>query len=147
MKPFADPAIAEIFSKYPAEVRERLLNLREIIFRTARSIPSVGPVEETLKWGQPSYLTAETKSGSTVRLDALKSKPGSYALYFHCQTNLIETFRKKYGSAFNYEGNRALIFASSDSPSETKLRECVAAALTYHSQKRGPRKPIGDLIR
>jgi len=101
MKPFAQASVAEVFSRYPAEVREKLVHLRELIFRTARSIPSVGPIEETLKWGQPSYLTAETKSGSTIRINALKSKPGTYALYFHCQTNLIETFKKNIGLLFS----------------------------------------------
>ena len=46
--------------------------------------------------GQPSYLTPETKSGSTIRIDQVKAAAGQYAVYFHCQTDLVETFRELY---------------------------------------------------
>ena len=69
-----------------------MLALRRLILDTAKTTKGVGPIEETLKWGQPSYLTPETKSGSTVRIDQVKAEPGQYAVYFHCQTNLVETF-------------------------------------------------------
>lgn len=147
MRSFADPAVARIFASYPAPVRAKLRKLRELIFSTAKRTPGVGALEETLKWGQPSYLTTETKSGSTIRLDAIKSTPGNYALYFHCQTTLVETFKEKFGPTFRYEGNRALIFSASDKMPETELRECIALALTYHSKKKGDRIPIGLLIR
>ena len=104
-------------------------------------------MEETLKWGQPSYLTTETKSGSTIRLDAIRAMPGSYALYFHCQTTLVETFKDKFGATFRYEGNRALIFSAADKIPETELRECIALALTYHVKKKPGGIPIGLLIR
>jgi len=147
MKSFSDPAVARIFAAYPAPVSRKLTKLRELIFSTAKRTPGVGALEETLKWGQPSYLTTETKSGSTIRLDAIKSVPGNYALYFHCQTTLVETFKEKFGPTFRYEGNRALIFPASDKIPETELRECIALALTYHAKKMEERIPIGLLIR
>jgi hypothetical protein len=62
------------------------LALRRLILDTARTTDGAGRIEETLKWGQPSYLTPETKSGSTVRIDHVDGK--QYAIYFHCQTDL-----------------------------------------------------------
>jgi Domain of unknown function (DU1801) len=147
MRAFANDSVARVFSEYPTPVREKLLGLRELIFATAASTPGVGALEETLKWGQPSYLTTGTRSGSTIRIDALRSVPGSYAIYFHCQTTLVETFREKFGTQFKYEGNRALIFSLSDQPVKAELRECIRAALTYHSKKKAGRVPIGRLIR
>ena len=147
MKPFADPAVARVFSDYPAHVRSKLSVLRDLIFATARRTPGVGALEETLKWGQPSYLTTETKSGSTIRIDAIRSRPGGYAIYFHCQTTLVETFRKKFGRKFRYEGNRALIFSISDEIPKSELGECISLALAYHLKKKGPRVPMGLLIR
>lgn len=96
--------------------------------------------------GQPSYLTTETKSGSAIRMDALQAEPGGYALYFHCQTDLVEKFRQKFGRKFCYAGNRALIFSESAQLPKAKLSECIAMALTYHLAKKGPRTPIGELI-
>lgn len=143
MKPFANPAVARVFSNYPADVRRKLSVLRELIFATAKRTPGVGALEETLKWGQPSYLTTETKSGSTIRIDAIRSRPGSCAIYFHCQTTLVETFRKKFGPKFRYEGNRAWVFSRSEEIPTAELGECISLALTYHLKKKVPRVPIG----
>jgi hypothetical protein len=88
-----------------------------------------------LKWGQPSYLTVETGSGSTIRIDQVKSVVGQYAVYFHCQTNLIETFRELYPE-LQFSGNRAILLDASEALPEAKLRHCVALALTYHLKKR-----------
>lgn len=147
MRCFKDSSVAAVFAAYPAKVRSRLLALRELIFATAAQTDGVGPVEEVLKWRQPSYLTSSTNSGTTVRLDAIASQPGDYALYFHCQTTLVGTFRERFGALFRYEGNRALLFSVSDSLPKKQLRECLALALTYHLAKRPKRVPIGTLIR
>jgi uncharacterized protein DUF1801 len=131
----SDAKVAAAFSSYPKRVRTKLLALRRLIFDTARTTDGVGPLEETLKWGQISYLTTTSKSGSTIRIDQVKSEPDRYALYFHCQTNLVETFRELYPD-LAYGGNRCILLdAAEDLPSEA-LRHCVGLALTYHASKR-----------
>jgi hypothetical protein len=131
------PAIAvdEVFSAYPRPVQAKLLALRRLIFDTAKTTAGVGALEEALKWGQPSYLTTESKSGSTVRIDQLKTQAGGYAVYFHCQTDLVETFRELYPE-LSYSGNRAILLDASEKLPEAALRHCVALALTYHLRKR-----------
>ncbi len=57
MEPFQKPEIAALFDAYPEALKDRLLALRQLIFDTASAIEAVGPLEETLKWGQPSYTT------------------------------------------------------------------------------------------
>ena len=106
------------------------------MFVVAEQTEGVGLVEETLKWGQPSYLTPVTKSGSTLRMDQLKSRPNAYALFFHCQTNLVESFEEKYGELFTYEGNRALHFDVANEIPSAELADCIEMALTYHLRKR-----------
>lgn len=146
MKAFSSPPVAAAFANFPETVRPELMKLRELIFKTAAKNPEIGPLDEVLKWGQPSYLTNETKAGSTIRLDALRGTPDGYALYFHCQTNLVENFRKKFGRKFHYEGNRALHFSAAQPTPTDALAECISAALTYHLGKRRHRTPIGELI-
>src|SRR3982750_102276 len=80
-------AVEAAFEAYPRPVKAKLLALRRLILDTAKATRGVGALEETLKWGQPSYLTPATKSGSTIRIDQVKPEPGQYAVYFHCQTN------------------------------------------------------------
>ena len=139
MKRFKNPAVARVFDAYPPAVRSGLLTLRKLIFSTAASIEGVGELQETLKWGEPAYVTAQTKSGSTVRIDWKRSKPSQYAMYFHCQTNLIETFRARFPKQFSYEGNRALVFKLDDEVPIQALGSCVAESLTYHLKKRPKR--------
>jgi hypothetical protein len=131
----ATSAVEAVFAAYPKPVKAKLLALRRLILDTAKATKGVGLVEETLKWGQPSYLTPETKSGSTIRIDQVKTEPGQYAVYFHCQTNLVETFRELYPE-LRYAGNRAILLDAADKLPEAALRHCVGLALTYHLGKR-----------
>jgi Domain of unknown function (DU1801) len=131
----AHSAMDAAFEAYPKPVKARLLALRRLIFATAKATKDVGALEESLKWGQPSYLTVETGSGSTIRIDQVKSVAGQYAIYFHCQTNLVETFRELYPE-LQFCGNRAILLDASEALPEAKLRHCVALALTYHLNKR-----------
>jgi hypothetical protein len=132
----SDPAVDAVFDAYPKPLKARLLALRRLIFDTAKTTKGVGALQETLKWGQPSYLTPETKSGSTIRIDQVKSNPGQYAVYFHCQTDLVETFRELYPREFSYGGNRSILLNAQDEVPQAALRHCVALALTYHLNKR-----------
>lgn len=91
MKPFENASVAAKFEACPPVVRRRLLALRELVFRTASSNPGVGEIEETLKWGEPAYVT-KSGAGSTVRIDWKAKTPEQYAMYFHCKTNLVESF-------------------------------------------------------
>ena len=109
--------------------------LRQLIFDTASMTDGVGDLEETLKWGQPSYLTSQSKSGSTIRIDRVKSDPNQYAMYFHCQTNLVSAFRDLYPKQLEYGGNRSILFDAKDKAPEYALRHCVSLALTYHLKK------------
>jgi hypothetical protein len=136
---FSDRAVEAAFETYPKPLKAKLLALRRLIFDTAATVEGVGPLEESLKWGQPSYLTSETKSGSTIRIDQMKPAADQYAVYFHCQTNLVETFRELY-PALSYSDNRAILFKVADKLPEAALRHCVALALTYHLNKRSGRR-------
>jgi hypothetical protein len=127
-------AVDAVFAAYPRPIKAKLLALRRLIFDTANATKGVGAVEEALKWGQPSYLTSESKSGSTIRIDQVKAEAARYAVYFHCQTDLVETFRELYPN-LHYEGNRAILLDADDRLPEAELRHCVGLALTYHLRK------------
>jgi hypothetical protein len=138
MRRFSDSDVASVFKAYPPGIRAKLMALRELVFDTAARTAGVGPLTETLKWGQPSYLTQETGSGTTVRIDRLKAGDG-YAVYFHCQSGLIGRFRELYPDAFRYEGKRAIVFDSGDRVPARELRHCLALALTHHARKKKPK--------
>jgi len=138
MRRFADSQVASRFKGYPPGVRPQLMALRALIFDTAARTEGVGPLTETLKWGQPSYLTEESGSGTTVRLDCLKAADG-YAVYFNCHSGLLGRFRELYPDTFKFEGKRAIVFAVGDRVPAGELRHCLALAFTHHSKKKKPK--------
>ena len=124
------------FSAYPKPVRQKLLVLRQMIFDVAKKTPGVGRLEEALRWGQPSYLTPETGSGSTIRIDHIKNEPDKYAMYFICMSGLIEEFKELYKDDMKFVGNRSIVFDVEDRLPEAALRHCISLAFTYHSRKK-----------
>jgi hypothetical protein len=134
--PFNNPAVEAVFKNYPDDVRAQMLDLRQLVFDTAAATTGVGDIEETLRWGEPSYLTAKSKSGSIVRMHWKPADGDSYRLYFHCQTNLVATFRELYPTELRYEGNRSIAISRREPIPVDALRHCVTLALTYRSSRK-----------
>jgi hypothetical protein len=135
LNPPAEAAVADVFRSYPPLIRSKLVVLRHLIFQTAEVTDGVGPISETLKWGEPAYLTPATKAGSTIRIGWKASAPQQYAMYFNCQTTLVDTFRTLFPE-LDFEGNRAILFDESEDVDLDSLAVCVEAALTYHLRKK-----------
>ena len=127
--------VADVFKIFPKHMREKLLFLRQLILDTASETEGVSEVKETLKWGEPSYAT---KTGSTVRINQKKSAPHQYAMYFHCQTKLVDTFKELYRDTFTFEDNRAIVFNENDEIPINELKHCIELSLTYHKRKHLP---------
>jgi hypothetical protein len=135
-KKITDPEVEAVFNTFSPDVREKLLRLRRLIFEVAQNTEGVGDIEETLKWGQPSYLNIKPRIGSTIRLGREKKTEGDYAIFFKCQTTLVPDFKEIYGTKFRYEGNRAILFNLDDKIPVPELSRCIAMALTYHLNKK-----------
>jgi hypothetical protein len=135
MKKFQTKGVARIFDCYPRHMREKLMFLRKLVFDTALETEGVGEIEETTKWGEPSYIA---KGGSAIRIDWKQSNPTQYAMYFHCKTKLVDTFRELYRDKFRFEGNRAIVFDEKDDIPINELKHCISLSLTYHRRKKLP---------
>ncbi len=125
-----------LFKNQPDEMQKALMSLREIILDTARKTEGVGPIKEALRWGQLSFITAQTKSGSTIRIDALRSDPNKYAVYVHCQSGLIDEFRDRYPEQMTYVDQRSIELTLGQPLPMAELKHCISLALTYHSRKK-----------
>jgi hypothetical protein len=132
MDKITNPDVSEKFDSYPSHIRKKLMLLRQLVFDTASEIEGLDDLKETLKWGEPSYVT---KMGSTIRIDWKKSNPEQYAMYFHCKTKLVDTFKELYRDKMKFEGNRAIIFNENEKIPEEELKHCILLSLTYHSRK------------
>jgi hypothetical protein len=126
------------FRALPAPIGKRLLQVRALIFATAAAHEEVGKLTETLKWGEPAYLTDESGSGSTIRLGRLKDSEHA-AILFNCKTTLIDTFRERFPDQFEYRQTRALLLDVSGRLPKQPLSVCLSLALTYHLDRRRKR--------
>lgn len=123
--------VFSVFDSFTPEQRIALLEVRGLIFEIAGTDPRIGQVEETLRWGEPAYITMRKKTGSTIRL-AVEASSQMPALFFNCKTTLVEEFREQFGGLLRYSKNRAVLVDMQDDRVKVALRICIANALTYH---------------
>lgn len=124
--------VKEVFDQYPDALKDKLAYLRQLILGVAADLELEEQLEETLKWGEPSYIAPK---GSTIRLNRVKKRPDHYALYFKCTSKLVPHFRTIYQDLFEFENNRALVFNLDSVLPEEALQDCIQKALTYHQIK------------
>ena len=116
-------------------VLEQLKPLRQLILDTASATVGVGSLEESTKWGEPSYAPVKHGIGSSVRL--APRRDGKVSMNFICHTGLITQFRELYPDILEYEGNRTIVIDAQKPLPLDELRHCIALALTYHLNKGG----------
>lgn len=132
--PEMPPEVAAVLDRYPAQARVKLLELRKILFEEAERL-EVGALQETLKWGEPAYLTPISKAGSTIRMAWKPKKPETCSLFFSCNTDLIARMRETFPVEFQYVGNREVSFPIEEDLPDFAARAIVGMALTYHRAK------------
>lgn len=132
LKVTTNPKVDDVFANYPDFVRGKMERLRSLVIETAEETQDITIIEETLKWGEPSFVT---RIGTTLRMDWKEKTPDQYAMYFQCTSRLVNTFRLIFGSKFQYEGTRAVVFDINQKVPVEDLKECIRAALTYHKVK------------
>lgn len=103
-----NPTVAKVINSYPAPVRAKVMAMRALILATAASTDGVGAREETLKWGEPAYLTSRNRPGSTVHLAWRPSAPGTHV---HLSSTRRPLMSGGDRCAFQNIANRASDFA------------------------------------
>ena len=130
-----DPRIQSIERDYPQQALDKLELVRQLILKTASDDENITQLEETLKWGEHSFVV---KKGSTIRIDWKEKYPKDIAIYFKCTSLLVPTFQKLYGNLFKYEKTRAILIPFSSHLPEKELGHCIHLALNYHRLKKDP---------
>lgn len=123
------------FQAVPKAPRLRLLNLRAVIIRAALA-SDTGPLEESLKWGQPAYRPLAPRTGTTIRLGWTEAIPDRISMYVPCQTTLVDSYRERFPDAARYDGNRAIHLSADATMDKDALHQIATMALTYHRAKR-----------
>ncbi len=131
------PEIQTVFDQYDPAPKKGLLILRDLILQQAESLPQTKGVAEVLRWGQPSYITPNRKSASTLRIGLHKS--ASFAIFAHCQSKVISNYATRFPGWDRFDGNRAVLFEDVSQIEPFRLTTLIQDALTYHLK--GPDRP------
>ena len=110
-----------------------LTELADLIREVGNDLDEIGELVETTKWGQQSFLPSRPRVGTTIRID--QPDEASVALYVHCQTSLVDTFRTLFPE-LDYLGERGIRFRANEPLPGEEIRVCVTAALLYHWNKK-----------
>lgn len=127
--------VAATVKDCPPAAAAHLRDIRAMIYDIAAARADIGQITETLKWGQPAYLTEKPRSGTTIRLGWDESGE-TVSVFVHCQTSLVESWRARYDDTLTFVGNREIRLLTAAPLPRKPLAHCIAMALTYHSRKK-----------
>lgn len=130
-----NPSVKEKFNSYPDHIKPKMEELRGLIYEVANSTEGVGDLEETLKWGEPAYLTKDPKSGTAIRIDWKDKNPNQLVMFVSCNTTLIDTYRMHFAGRLTFEGNRAVVFTAGKPLPRKELMICMQKELRHHLDK------------
>ncbi len=125
--------VAAAIADYPDAQRDTFMALRALVYEIAQRTEGVSPVEETLKWGQPAFVT---RSGTTVRLAAARGDDGAVGVYTSCQTPLVADFATEHGDRFLYDAGRGIHVVAGRPIPALELADFLESALTYKMRSR-----------
>lgn len=125
-----DPFAATI-APWPAHIRAQFHEIRALILAAAEDA-GVGPLSESLKWGQPAWRPKRAHQGSTLRLMWQENAPEPLALFVNCKTSLAATMENIYPTEFIYENNRALRFPAGHPLPVQAIDHLARLTFAYH---------------
>ena len=123
------PAIADVFDAQPPLVAQGMVRLRDLIIDTGAGDPRIGPLTESLKWGQPAFRPRAANTGTTLRVAPHKS--ATFAFCAPCSTTVIATHAQRFAGADRIDGSRAILFDHPDQIDADRLRLTILHGLTY----------------
>lgn len=127
-----DP-VSHITSLWPAEAQLKFAHIRTLILDVGADA-DIGPLTESLKWGQPAWRPDRPRTGSTLRLNWSDKLPQTLALFVDCKTTLAADMLAAYPHDFQYESNRAMRMQLNTPLPEGAIAHLAHATFTYHQK-------------
>ena len=105
------------------------------MFHDVAEKAGAGPLDETLKWGQPSWRPMKPRTGSTLRIDWSPKYPSRLSLYVDCKTDLAARMQMLYPDLPENDGQRHLAVALDAPLPEQAIAHLADMTFTYHRTK------------
>lgn len=125
--------ILDQIQHWPEAAQLRLQAMRALFYDVADTA-KIGPLDESLKWGQPAWRPRRARMGSTVRLNWSEAAPRSLMAYVDCKTDLATQLHSRFPH-FPNDGRRALRFDLGHADTDAAW-QLAFLTFTYHRSKR-----------
>ena len=106
------------------------------MFHTIAAQAGIGTLDETLKWGQPSWRPIKPRTGATLRMDWDADSPDRLSFYVDCKTDLAARMRDIYPDLPLNDGQRHLAIDIRAPLPEQAVSHLAEMTFSYHRAKR-----------
>lgn len=122
--------VLDRISHWPIAAQLRLQVIRGL-FHEVADAADIGPLDESLKWGQPAWRPRKPRTGSTLRLDWSQNSPDRIIAYVDCKTDLAAQMRMRFPDLPGNDGRRALAFSLGNNDTDA-IWHLAWLTFTYH---------------
>ncbi len=116
---------------WPDAAQQSLLTCRQM-FHDIAAKAAIGPLEESLKWGQPAWRPKKPRTGSTLRMDWSPKYPTHLSLFVDCKTDLAARIQNLYPTFPQNDGRRHLAFPLAAPLPEQAIAHLAEMTFGYH---------------
>ena len=127
--------ILDVTAAWSEPAQTRFLTWRAL-FGDVAAAADIGPLDESLKWGQPAWRPRRPRTGSTLRVDWSPATPDRLDLFVDCKTDLAHRVHDAFPHAFETDGRRRLSVRLDTAHDADALWHLAFATFTYHRHKR-----------
>jgi hypothetical protein len=128
------PLILHRIARWPDTAQNHLVAIRRIAHDVADAAET-GPLEESLKWGQPAWRPHNSRTGSTLRLNWSPAAPDRLMAFVDCKTDLAAQMSTRFPGRFHNDCRRALAFDLVEPLPEDAIWQLALLTFTYHRTK------------
>lgn len=129
------PELLSRVTTWPTRAQEAFSTLRALCHATADEL-EIGPLEESLKWGQPAWRPTKPNTGSTLRVMWHENTPDLLSLYVGCKTDLAARMRDIYPDLPQNDGRRHIAIRLSDPLPLDAMSHLASMTFAYHKSRK-----------
>ena len=129
------PSLTNVFESWSPSAQKTAQLCRDLFVDAAVRLDT-GPLEESLKWGQPAWRPRRPRTGSTLRMGWDAAAPDELALFVDCKTDLAARMREVYPALTSNDGRRRIGVSLSTPLPEQAIAHLAEMTFSYHRAKR-----------
>tara|TARA_R110002049_G_scaffold23545_3_gene83320 strand:- start:34817 stop:35224 length:408 start_codon:yes stop_codon:yes gene_type:complete len=131
----APAALLARIATWPAPAQHALWTCRARFHDIAKR-DDIGPLDEALKWNQPSWRPRRPRTGSTLRLLWDEQQPGDLAFFVDCKTDIAARMQHLYPDLPANDGRRRIAVSLAAPLPDDAISHLAEMTFCYH---RAPR--------